>query len=74
MPMEKKEDYPGGDESKDYCVHCAREDGSMKSYDEAVVGMTHFLIQSQGLDEKVANDMAIKHLSKMPAWCKHKGE
>ena len=28
MPMEKAEDFPFGDTTKDYCVHCARPDGS----------------------------------------------
>lgn len=68
MPMDKKEDYPNGDETKDYCLHCARPDGSMKSYEEAVTGMTGFMVQSQGIDETVAKEMAIKHLAKMPAW------
>jgi Putative zinc ribbon domain len=66
--MDKKEDYPNGDESKDYCLYCAKPDGSMKSYDEAIVGMTGFLVQSQGLDETVAKEMAIKGMAKLPAW------
>ena len=37
MPMNKKNDFAMGDESKDYCVYCAKEDGSMKSFDEAVI-------------------------------------
>ncbi len=32
MPMTKSTDFPLGDESKDYCVYCARPDGSMQSY------------------------------------------
>ncbi len=66
--MEKKEDFALGDESKDYCLYCAREDGSMKSYEECVAGMTGFLVQSQGFDEAAAREMAIKNLAKLPAW------
>ena len=40
MPMNKKNDFAMGDESKDYCVYCAKEDGSMKSFDEAVEGIS----------------------------------
>ena len=68
MPMEKKEDFAMGDMSKDYCKYCAREDGSMKSYEECVDGMTGFLVQSQGFDEGVAREMAKKNLAKLPAW------
>lgn len=68
MPMERVEDYPGGDEKKDYCRHCARPDGSLRSYDEAVYGMSQWMIRTQGLDEKVARKMAIETMSRLPAW------
>ena len=68
MPMTKPEDFPLGDESKDYCVHCAREDGTLESYDERLVGMTGFIMQSQGLDEGAARAAARSLMAKMPAW------
>ena len=68
MPMEKPEHYPLEDESKDFCLHCAREDGSMKSYDEALAGMSEFIVRTQGLDQEAARDMARFHMSRMPAW------
>lgn len=68
MPMTKPSDYPQGDESKDYCVYCAREDGSMQSYPEKLKGTTDFLMHTQGLDEKAAHEMAIRTLAKLPAW------
>ncbi|MBW1723446.1 MAG: zinc ribbon domain-containing protein [Deltaproteobacteria bacterium] len=68
MPMEKPEDFPMGDESKDYCVHCARPDGTMKSYEEALAGMTQFMVRTQGLDESVAQDAARNMMAKLPAW------
>jgi hypothetical protein len=66
--MKRAEDYPGGDTSLDYCVHCARPDGSMRSYEEAVEGMTQFMVTSQGLDESVARNMVVDMLAKLPAW------
>lgn len=66
--MKSAEDYPGGDTSLDYCVHCARPDGSMRSYEEAVEGMTQFMVSSQGLDESAARNMVVDMLAKLPAW------
>lgn len=68
MPMRNNEDFPNGDTTLDYCVYCARPDGTMKSWEEAVEGMTAFLVESQGLDKKVARDMAETNLAKLPAW------
>lgn len=68
MPMTKSTDFPLGDESKDYCVYCARPDGSMQSYPEKVDGTTEFLIRTQGLDREAARQMAVRTLAKLPAW------
>lgn len=70
MPLEKPKDFPLGDESKNYCVHCARPDGSLKSYDEALVGMTQFIVNTQGLDKDAARDVARSMMAKLPAWKK----
>ncbi len=71
MPLEKSQDFPGGDETKDWCVHCARPDGSLKSYDEAISGMTGFIVQSQGFDEDAARAVAANLMAQMPAWKDH---
>jgi hypothetical protein len=68
MPMEKAADFAQGDSTRDYCVHCARTDGSMRSYDETVTGMTGFMVRTQGLDEAAARKTAIDLLSTLPAW------
>src|SRR5207245_1314483 len=34
MPLRTDEDHAAGDPTKNYCKHCARPDGSLKSYDE----------------------------------------
>ena len=68
MPMEKPEGFAMGDESKDYCVHCARPDGSMRSYEEALAGMSQFIIKTQGLDDGAARDAARSMMAKLPAW------
>ena len=68
MPMRTKEEFPLGDTSKDFCVYCARPDGSLKSYDEALNGMTNFMVSTQGLDTTVARETAKSMMAKMPAW------
>lgn len=70
MPMEKAADFAMGDESKDYCVYCARPDGSMKNYDEALEGMTGFIIQTQGFGPEQARAAAKAALAELPAWKK----
>lgn len=68
MPMQRPEDFAMGDASKDYCVHCAREDGTMRSYDEAILGMTQFIVSTQGLDESAAREAAARMMADLPAW------
>ncbi len=68
MPMTKPSDFPLGDENKDYCTYCARSDGSMQSYPEKLEGTTEFLIRTQGFDKEVARQVAVRTLSKLPAW------
>jgi hypothetical protein len=68
MPMEKSEDYPLGDVSKDYCVHCARPDGSLQSYEERAAGMAAFIARTQGLDEGAALGLAKAQMARLPAW------
>ena len=68
MPMKTKEDFAMGDENKDYCVYCARPDGTMQSYEEKLDSMTKFIVKTQGFDEKVAQNAAKGMLSKLPIW------
>ena len=68
MPLRKEQDYPLGNLEKDYCVHCSKEDGSMKSYDEALNGMTQFIVKTQGMDEEAARSTAKDLMAKQPAW------
>jgi hypothetical protein len=68
MPMSKPEDFPLRDESKDYCVHCARPDGSMQSYEERAAGMASFIVRTQGLDGGAALAAAKSLMAGLPAW------
>jgi len=69
--MDKAEDHAMGDERKDYCVHCARPDGSMQSYDEKLDSMAQFFLKSQKLDKATARSVAGNMMSDLPAWKDH---
>ena len=68
MPLRSAEDHALGDRTRDYCGHCARPDGSRKTYDEVHAGMTQFLQRTQGIDAAVASDMARQMMANLPAW------
>ena len=68
MPMTRTEDFAQEDETRDYCCHCARPDGSMQSYAEKLDSMTRFIETTQGLDEAAARGVAQRSLAKLPAW------
>lgn len=68
MPMTKAADHAAGDLAKKYCAHCATPDGSLKSRDEVLQGMSMFLAHSQGLDPSAAEAAAREMMSHMPAW------
>ena len=68
MPMKEVSDFAMSDTSKDYCIHCAKEDGSMQSFEEKRVGMIDFIIKSQGFDVAAATKIAENNMRKLPAW------
>lgn len=68
MPMNEAREYAMGDVTKDYCVHCARPDGSMQNYEEKLRGMTDFIVRTQGLDPAVAERAAEDAMRRLPAW------
>lgn len=68
MPMNTAQDFAGSDSSKEYCIHCARPDGSMQSFEEKKAGMIQFIIKTQGFDDKSAAKVAENNMKKLPAW------
>jgi len=68
MPMHSPEDFGGQDTSNKYCRYCTNEAGELKSYEEALQGMTNFIVQTQGLARGQAEKTAREGLAKMPAW------
>lgn len=68
MPMTEPGHHAMSDPSKEYCIHCAKEDGSMRSYDETLAGMTHLMVNSQGMTEEAARNAVKEMMAKLPAW------
>jgi hypothetical protein len=66
--MRGADEHAAADISKDYCYHCAHDDGRMKSYEEVLAGFTGFLQHTQGLQDEAARDAARQMLSHQPAW------
>lgn len=68
MPMTEVEHYSMKDTSRDYCCHCTKEDGSMRSYDETLAGMTKLMVNSQGMTESAAKTAVKEMMANLPAW------
>ncbi|MBN2015769.1 AraC family transcriptional regulator [Candidatus Dojkabacteria bacterium] len=68
MPLLKDEDYPEGADqnSTDWCKHCGSKDG-LKSYSEAVTGMSGFMQHTQGMSEEEAQKAAKQVIDNCPA-------
>ncbi len=77
MAMEKPEDFPGGDTSKDYCAYCARPDGSLKSFEEALSDSVKFALEGENYKmcgfttkptEAEARAGMAAYMKTLPAW------
>ena len=68
MPLHGTEDHAMGDPTKDYCQHCARPDGTMVSREEARLGLTSFMVKTQGIDEAAAQQAVDQLMAELPAW------
>jgi len=56
------------DPGKDYCVHCARPDGEMQSFEEKRENLASFIVRTQGFNENAARKIAEDMMRKLPAW------
>jgi Putative zinc ribbon domain len=68
MPMRTDVEHAASDATKPYCVHCGRDDGELRSYEEVLGGFTGFLRRTQGLSEDAARQTATRILANQPAW------
>ncbi|HWQ60442.1 MAG: AraC family transcriptional regulator [Candidatus Moranbacteria bacterium] len=68
MPLEKKEDFAGGNEEMDYCLHCADESGSVHSCEEIFEGGVQFFMGATGADRALAERVTRKNMKGLPYW------
>ena len=68
MPMAKVEDFAAMNPTSLYCVRCANDDGSLKSYYEVLQGMVQFMMGTQNMGKEAAEVAAKEYMAKMPAW------
>ncbi|NTW46485.1 MAG: AraC family transcriptional regulator [Candidatus Moranbacteria bacterium] len=68
MPLEKKEDFAGGNEQSDFCLHCADESGSVHSCEEIFEGGVQFFMSATGADRSLAERVTRKNMKGLPHW------
>ena len=68
MPLTKKEHFPNEDETKDFCVYCADDNGNLRPYDQVVENMAQFFAQMKNIDIEKAKDLVKEYMKEMPAW------
>lgn len=68
MPMLSPSDHAMGDESLEYCLYCARPDGEMKTYEEALASLAQFVSNTQHVSIEEAQSIAADEMANLPAW------
>lgn len=68
FPMRTAEDYPKGNTEMKYCIHCADENGMLKSFEDKIDDMTDFIVKANSIDPVTARMAAKEVLMRMPAW------
>lgn len=68
MPMQEPSQFAMGDTTKDYCVYCAKPDGSMQGFEEKKAGLANLYVKTQGIDKEAALQQAEAQMRTLPAW------
>jgi hypothetical protein len=74
MPLEKKEDFAGGDENAKFCLYCVNADGNVKTCEEIFEGGVQFFIGQLGGDRSMAEKIVRKNMNQLPYWQGKGGE
>jgi len=73
MSMETTEDHAVGDVTREHCKFCSNPDGSLKSYEEVLAGLTQAIMKSHEMSETDARSAAKGIMHSLPAWHKVPG-
>jgi len=68
MPLEKKEDFSGGNEQVDFCVHCTDETGVVRPCEEIFEGGVQFFMAAAGADRSLAERVTRKNMKGLSYW------
>jgi hypothetical protein len=68
MPLTKKEDFAGGNEQSEFCVHCADENGNVHSCEEIFERGVAFFMGAAGADRALAERVTRKNMKGLPHW------
>lgn len=68
MPLDKKEDFAGGDENSKFCCFCVNEDNSVKTCEEIFEGGVGYFMSQLGDDRAMAEKITRKNMSGQPYW------
>jgi len=68
MPLNKKEDFAGGDENSKFCLYCVNADGSVKTCEEIFEGGVKFFMSQIGGDRGLAERITRKNMNMQPYW------
>jgi hypothetical protein len=68
MPLNKKEDFAGGDENAKFCLYCVKEDGTIKSCEEIFEGGVQFFLSKIGDNRELAEKITRKNMNQLPYW------
>lgn len=69
VPMQKKEDFGGGDPNNKYCKNCA-PDGELMSREKIREGWIGYVMKTENISKEEAETKVNKEMAKMPAWAK----
>lgn len=67
MPLLNPEDHAKNKEM-DVCIHCVKEDGTLKSYGEIIQGTADHFVQTQGITKEAAVKIALQLIENLPYW------
>ncbi|NTW30757.1 MAG: AraC family transcriptional regulator [Candidatus Moranbacteria bacterium] len=68
MPLEKKEDFAGGNEAAEFCLHCADVDGNVHSCEAIFESGVRFFMSAVGADRALAERVTRKNMKRLPQW------
>jgi len=68
MPLTKKEDFAGGDESANFCLYCVDDNGKVKDCKKIFNGGVQFFISQIGGSRELAEKLTRKNMLRLPYW------